>query len=454
MSLPLPPGQFGLPFLGETLSFFRDSKFAHKRHEQYGAVFKTSLLGRPTLFMRGVEANRFILAHEQDRFQVMWPPSTSALLGSLSLALQSGGIHQQRRKLLAQAFLPRALSSYIPTMEAITEGYLQRWTEQQEFTWYPELRQYTFDVAAKLLVGLDHGSRSNLGHQFEIWTKGLFSIPLPLPWTVFGRAQRSRRLLLAEIERLIRQRQHQTSHENTDALSLLIQAEDENGDRLGIEELKDQILLLLFAGHETLTSAVGAFCLLMAQHPDVMAKVRAEQQRFPIDQPLTLDHLKQMTYLEQVLREVLRLIPPVGGGFRKVLEASEFNGYQIPKGWSIIYQIGPTHQDPSLYTQPDRFDPDRFSAENLQQQSVDRQKYGYLPFGSGIRECLGKEFARLEMKIFAVHLARHYTWELLPNQNLDFITVPTPSPRDGLKVRFFKQGIGDREPIVGVGDRL
>ena len=440
MSLPLPPGQAGLPFLGETLSFFRDSKFAQRRHERYGPIFRTSLLGQPTLFVRGVEANRFILTHENDRFQVSWPPSTSALLGSLSLALQGGGIHQQRRKLLAQAFLPRALSGYIPTMEAITKSYLQRWTEQKEFTWHPELRQYTFDIAAKLLVGLDQGSQSKLGHYFEDWAKGLFSIPLPLPWTVFGRAKRSRRLLLAEIERLIRQRQQQPIiHKNEDALSLLIQAEDENGDRLSIEELKDQILLLLFAGHETLASAVTAFCLLMAQHPEVMTKVRAEQQQFAIDQPLTLDALKQMTYLEQVIREVLRLVPPAGGGFRKVLETCELGGYQIPKGWRIIYHIGSTHQDSSLYTHPDRFDPDRFSPAALQQQSIDQQKYGYVPFGGGIRECLGKEFARLEIKIFAAYLARYAFWELLPDQNLDFLTVPTPAPRDGLKVRFKQQ---------------
>lgn len=442
MSLPLPPGQTGLPFLGETLSFFRDSKFAQRRHEQYGAIFRTSLLGKPTLFMRGVEANRFILTHENDRFQVSWPPSTAALLGSLSLALQSGGVHQQRRKLLAQAFLPRALSGYIPTMESITKDYIQRWIEQKELTWHPELRHYTFDIAAKLLVGLDHGSESNLGHYFENWAKGLFSIPLALPWTVFGRAKRSRRLLLAEIERLIRQRQQQpTIHKNEDALSLLIQAEDENGDRLSIEELKDQILLLLFAGHETLASAVTAFCLLMAQHPEVMAKVRAEQQQFAIDQPLTLDALKQMPYLEQVIREVLRLVPPAGGGFRKVLETCEFGGYQIPKGWRVIYHIGSTHQDSSLYTHADRFDPDRFSPAALQQQSIDQQKYGYVPFGGGIRECLGKEFARLEIKIFAAYLARYALWELLPNQNLDFITVPTPAPRDGLKVRF-QQRVG------------
>jgi len=440
--LPLPPGQFGLPLLGETLKFFRDSKFAQKRHQQYGDIFKTRLLGIPTIFMRGVAANRFVLT-DDSYFEVTWPPSTRALLGSLSLALQTGNIHQQRRKLLAQAFLPRSLSGYIATIETITQQYGQKWqtlsAAQGELTWYPELRRYTFDVACKLLIGLDAGSDTRLGQAFETWNGGLFSLPLPLPWTRFGRAQKGRDRLLQDIEHLIRQRQ-QSPDASEDALGLLIQAEDEAGDRLSLEELKDQILLLLFAGHETLTSAIASFCLLTAQHPQVLAKIRAEQQQFAADEPLTLEHLRQMTYLEQVLREVLRLIPPVGGGFRKVIADCEFNGYRIPQGWNVLYQIASTHSEDQLYPQPDAFDPDRFSPENLQHQTIDRQKYGYVPFGGGMRECIGKEFARLEMKIFAVHLARDYEWTLLPDQDLTLITVPTPHPQEGLRVQLTCSG--------------
>jgi len=431
--LPLPPGKFGLPILGETLSFFRDSQFAQKRHQQYGAVFKTRLLGKPSIFLRGAEANQFVLTNDR-YFEVTWPPSTRALLGPLSLALQSGEIHQKRRKLLAQAFMPRALSGYIDTIEEITQRYLQRWQQQREFAWYPDLRNYTLDVACKLLIGLDQGSQTELGQQFETWCEGLFSIPLPLPWTKFGRAKVSRDRLLQGIEHLICQRQQQ-SDLGEDTLGLLLQARDEEGNGLGIAELKDQVLLLLFAGHETLTSAIASFCLLMAQHPEVLERVRNEQQGVA-EQPLTLDNLRQMTYLDQVLREVLRLIPPVGGGFRTVLETCAFNGYQIPQGWNVLYQIGPTHQQADLYPQPQTFDPDRFDPQTV----ASPPKYGYLPFGGGIRECLGKEFARLEMKLFAVLLTRNYQWSLLPNQDLEMVTVPTPHLRDGLRVHFSRIG--------------
>jgi cytochrome P450 len=194
-------------------------------------------------------------------------------------------------------------------------------------------------------------------------------------------------------------------------------------------ELKDQILLLLFAGHETLTSAIASFCLLVSQHPDVLHNIRREQNSLGLSLPLTPDSLKQMTYLEQVLKEVLRFTPPVGGVFREVIQDCEFSGYRLPKGWIVQAQIGETHQEPSLYPNPESFAPERFETDN--------KSYGYVPFGGGVRECLGKEFARLEMKIFASYLVKKCDWQLLPDQDLTLITIPSPRPRDGLKVRIF-----------------
>ncbi len=431
-SLPLPPGNFGLPIIGETIGFFTDPDFAAKQQAKYGSIFKTRLLGSPTVFMVGAEANQFLFANENKYFVATWPPSTRTLLGTASLATQTGSFHSSRRKLLSQAFQPRALASYIPTIERITSSYLTKWQQAGSLTWYPQLRDYTFDVASALLVGTEGGSQMPLGKLFKDWCEGLFTIPLPLPWTKFGKALRCRKLLLNYIEQIVQQRQ-QSQDFGCDALGILLQAKDEEGNSLSLEELKDQILLLLFAGHETLTSAISSFCLLVAQHPQVMARAREEQLLFPRSQPLTLDDLKQMTYLDAVLKEVLRLLPPVGGGFREVIQTCEFNGYQIPKGWTVLYQINQTHKLEELYPVCQGFDPERFAPEN----AADKQKlFGYVPFGGGLRECLGKEFAKLEMKIFAAMLLRDYDWDLLPDQDLSMTIVPTPHPRDLLKVEF------------------
>lgn len=151
---------------------------------------------------------------------------------------------------------------------------------------------------------------------------------------------------------------------------------------------------------------------------------------------LTQEHLKQMTYLEQVLKEVLRFAPPVvRSGQRRVLETCKFGGYTIPQGWDVFYQIQETHQDAHVYTQPDRFDPQRFAPD----QAEDKPPFSHIAFGGGMRECLGKEFARLEMKLFAALLIRDYDWTLLPGQDLARVVLPFSRPQDGLKVKFWRQ---------------
>ncbi|MGV2827279.1 cytochrome P450 [Myxosarcina sp. GI1(2024)] len=431
-NLPEPPGNTSLPFIGETISFFTDSQFSAKRRAKYGKVYQTNILGNRTVTMIGAEANTFLFRNENKHVVSQWPKSTRILLGDLSLSVRDGSFHSSRRKLLYQAFRPRALASYIPTMERITEKYLQKWQQMGTLTWYPELRNYTFDIASNLLVGTDGGSQTPLAELFETWCAGLFTIPINLPWTKFGKAVRCRKALLKYIEEIVVKRQRQEDP-GEDALGLLIKAKDEEGNSLTVAELKDQILLLLFAGHETLTSAIASFCLLTAQHPEVMQRLREEQQHLSLSSSLSLEEIEKMTYLEQTIKEVMRLIPPVGGGFRKTIETFTFNGYRIPKGWTVQYQIAQTHQDREIYSESDLFDPDRFAPD----REEDKQKnFGYIPFGGGLRECLGKEFARLEMRIFAAKLLQNYQSELLPNQNLELTAVPTPHPRDGLKVKF------------------
>jgi retinoid hydroxylase len=433
MTQAVPPGKLGLPVIGETIAFFSDREFALRRHERYGPVFKTSIFGQTTVFLQGAEGNRFILTNENDYFQVAWPPSVRQLLGASSLALQTGHQHVSRRKILAQAFQPRALAGYVEAMNDISDRYLNRWVTQGNLTWYPALRDYTLDIACKLLVGLDQGAETNLGHYYEIWVAGLFSIPVNLPWTAFGKAMRSREKLLAEIERLVGDRVAQGPGQTQDALDLLLSARDDQGVGLPLEEVKDQILTLLFAGHETLTSSLASLCLLLAQHPEVLARARAEQTQ--VEGPLTFETLKQMPYLDRILKEVLRVVPPVGGGFRTVLKDCEYGGFRIPQGWQSLYQINATHLDPTIYPDPKQFDPDRFDDDRAE----DKQKpFGHVPFGGGLRECIGKEFARLEIKLFAARLLRGYGWELLPDQDLEMVVIPTPKPRDGLKVRFWQ----------------
>jgi cytochrome P450 len=415
--------------VGETLSFLRDPDFASKRQAEYGDIFKTHLIGRPTVVMMGQEANRFILSSHMEHFSWRegWPGTFRELLGE-SLFLQEGEQHRRNRKLLMPAFHGAALHSYLDTMVSITQRYLHHWQQQDALVCFDAMKQLTFEVASTLLIGSEPGALTEqLSQWFTTLTNGLFTVPLRWPWTPYGKALQARDHLLAHIEQVVKER---VAHPTQDALGLLVQSRDEQGDRLTLEELKAQALLMLFAGHETTTSMLTSAMMALAQHPSSLETCRSEQQALATSGPLSLEQLGQMPYLEQVLKEVERLYPPVGGGFRGVIKPFEFNGYQVPEGWMALYQMRSAHYDPRCYNQPDDFDPDRFGPERAEQR---RNDYTLVGFGGGPRICVGLAFAKMEMKIVLALLLRQYQWDLLPDQDLSLSRIPTLRPRSGLK---------------------
>lgn len=437
LTKPTPPGRLGLPLLGESLSYLKDPEaFIFKRQQQHGNVFKTHLFGSPNVVLIGADAVQFLFANDGKTLEMTNTPNFETLLGEKSIGVQIGAAHQVLRRQLFQAFQPRALARYTVTMEAVTQQYLKKWERTENLTWYEELKKYTLDIACRLFIGVSTSADEAMEKVYERWSKGLLASPIRFPGSPLDKAIRARESLLTRFDQLIDQRQ-QSPLEEQDVLSILLTAKDESGHLLSREDIKDNVLAMLIAGHETLTSALTSLCLLLAQHPNVLAAVQAEQEQLGFPTQLTPGILKRMTYLEQVIKEVLRFVPPVvRGGSRRVLENCELGEYLIPKGWDIYYQIPETHQDSQIYSYPEQFDPERFSPERAE----DKQKvFSHIPFGGGIRECLGKEFARLEIKLFAALLVRNHTWELVPDQNLEYRVLPFSRPRDGLRVRFSRR---------------
>lgn len=422
--LPLPPGKSGLPLVGETLQLIFDPDFVEKRYKRYGPIFRSQLFGRPAVFLIGPEAAEFVLASGMEHFTWRdgWPQTFKILLGR-SLFLQEGEEHRRNRRLMMPAFHGPALARYVSTMDTITQRYLQRWQTDRTLTWYNEFKQLTFEIASQIFLGSDPGAETmHLSQLFTTLTNGLFGLGLP-------RAIRARNQILDHLTRVIEQRQQAPTD---DALSLLIQARDEDGNQLTIAEVRAQAMLLLFAGHETTTAMLTWICLELARHPDVLHKARFEQQRLAAQGPLSLEQTSRMPYLEQVMQEVERYHPPIAGGFRGVVKPFEFAGYRVPAGWLAQYSILLTHRISPAYGDPDVFDPDRFGAGRPAAKQV---PFSLIGFGGGPRICIGLAFAKLEMKIVMAHLLRQYAWELVPDQNLDAVLVPTRRPKDGLKVR-------------------
>ncbi|MBW4526228.1 MAG: cytochrome P450 [Phormidium tanganyikae FI6-MK23] len=421
----LPPRSFGLPLIGETLQFILDPQFVEKRYRKYGSVFKTRVLGKPAVFMVGSEAVEFLLSTGFENFSWRdgYPETFQKLLGR-SLFVQEGEEHRRNRRLIMPAFHGAALARYFETMNKLINKYLLKWEQKRDFKWFEEFKQLTFEIASQIFLGIDSSDEAKrFSDLFATLTDGFFSFP-SLPGSRFHKSAKARDEILAHLDRVIDQRRE---HPTDDALSLLIQAEDENGDRLTSEEIRVQALLLLFAGHETTTAMLTWLVLELARHPEVLELARSEQKEF--DRTITLDQLTKMPYLDQVLNEVERLHPPVAGGFRGVIKPFEFAGYHVPQGWMAQYSILFTHRLPELYPNPEEFNVDRW-------KDTKQKPFSLIGFGGGSRICIGLAFAKLEMKLIAAHLLRNYAWDLLPNQSLEPVIIPTRRPKDGLKVRF------------------
>lgn len=430
--LPLPPGTRGLPLLGETLEFLRSPhRFADDRLARFGKVYQAHVLGKPTIFLIGAEANRWIFAGEGRYLENEWSPGIRKLLGATCLALISGETHKQRRKLLAPHFKRTAMAGTVAPMVRIARAHLDRWAREAErgaLAVVPRMRALVFEIAATYLlgdtadlgVGLDEFSRD-----FDTWVGGLFApVPLALPFTRFGRAMRARGRLFDVLGRLVARRDREARDDDS-VLSTLLRVRDDDGRPLPRETVVDEIQLLLFAGHDTTVTSTSNILYHLALHPAAQARARAEQDAM-VDREYTLENLRAMPWLDAVAKESMRLIPPIGGAFRVMTETREFAGYRLPRGYRVAVGPRATHREAEHWPDPDRFDPERFLRE-----ADDRPAFAWIPFGGGPRICLGQHFATLEMMVVVAMLLREFEWTLTPGQDPSFQIIPLPRQRSG-----------------------
>ncbi|XP_034286317.1 cytochrome P450 26A1 isoform X2 [Pantherophis guttatus] len=403
--LPLPPGTMGLPFLGETLQLvLQRRKFLSMKRRQYGQVYKTHLFGRPTVRVMGVENVRHILLGEHRLVAVHWPASVRIILGSGCLSNLHDGQHKHRKKVIMKAFSREALEHYTPVIQEEVCACLKRWLLASSASGscllvYPEVKRLMFRIAMRILLGFQPNeagckSEQQLVDTFEEMIRNLFSLPIYVPFSGLYKGLKARNVIHAKIEEIIRVKlaEKEPSNGYKDVLQLLIEHTQSRGEQLNMQGLLGN----------------------------------CSQEKL-----LGMEVLEQLKYTGCVVKETIRLSPPVPGGFRVALKTFELNGYQIPKGWNVIYSISDTHSVAELFTNKEEFNPDRFMAPFPE----DASRFSFIPFGGGLRSCVGKEFAKLLLKIFTVELARNCDWQLLNGPPI-MKTGPTVYPADNLPTKF------------------
>lgn len=423
----------------ETIAFFRDPDFARKRFERYGDVYETSLLGQCTVFIRGDQAISDLFA-QGDTVQGWWPDSVRELLGPLSLANRNGADHKARRRVVGQLFAAAALKRYSPAIVAQVEVLHQDLLgAQAPLALVPQLRRFAFSVIASTVLGLDAVDREALFVDFEIWCQGLFSLPFALPGSPFARARQARRRLLQRLGAVLQSAQAAAAAGaplSAGGLDLLAGGLDEAGLPLADDDVAEQLLLLLFAGYETTASALSCLLLTLLQHPAELAWLREELDGLPWPPPAAeavnaYDALRAPR-LEAVVKEVMRLTPPVGGFFRRTREPIALAGVRVPADRVVQVSISASQRHGA--------DPEDLAAFRPQRHLEGAEPVTLLPFGGGERVCLGKALAELEIRLLAVGLLKQLSLALEPDQDLTLVVIPSPTPKQGLRVRASRRG--------------
>jgi cytochrome P450 len=442
------PGLPPVPVLGwrgNMLQFFRDpiTYLTHARRK-YGELVAFAYGGNGnlistidncpgTVFAFGAANNQAILS-KTDIFQsspmtttkLGHAPTTRLLSGIFSM---NGSKHRQQRRLMMPAFHKKRIEGYRDDMVALTSHMLERWQIGTQPDLHADMMELTLQIACKTLFGLDivNGDQ-NIGAMIEQWIKSnlnpLIMAKVDIPGSPYRRFIDNSTKLDAAF-RAILDRKRASSEDEGDVLSMLIQSRDENGEQMTEEELVGQANILFFAGHETTANTLTWTIFLLTRHPEIYAKLMDEIDTLNGETP-TVDQLQKLEYLDRVIKESMRVLPPVPFLVRVAMEDTELSGYRIPVGTEVIYSPYITHHSPEIYTEPARFNPDRWL-------SIDPSAYEYIPFGAGLRMCIGAPFALMEAKLVLTMMLQHCHLSLV-DPKVDRSVMITMSPKGGMKV--------------------
>ena len=317
--------------------------------------------------------------------------------------LTSEGAEWRRQAMMMKPAMHRQrLNAYGDTMTSYTHEMIDRWTDGERIDIHSEMTALTLRIVGKCLFDTDVAKDAPaVGEAMEVLQQVMVDhIHLPVPLPAWWPSQRNKRKIQAvqTIRDIVAAAIHErrsSGEDRGDLLSMLIMAQDEEGTAMTDIEVFDQAVTLFFAGHETTANGLTWCWYLLARHPEVVAKLQAEIAAAVGDRPPGMDDLKDMPYLDMVVHESLRILPPVWVFMKEPQEDAVIGGFSIPKGSPVMISPWVTHHDQRFWPQPETFMPERFSKENRPKIP----KGAWIPFSGGQRVCFGKSFAMTEMRL-------------------------------------------------------
>jgi cytochrome P450 len=352
------------------------------------------------------------------------------LLGNGLLTAEDETWRNQRHE-IEPAFHPERIAGYGETMLSFTDRLLERGELPATRDVHEDMLALTLEIVADALFGVDiRDDESEVGdalgtvmEHFRRQTGRPVDIPEWLPTGDNRRYRRARETLETVVDDIIAERRG--DEDAGDVVSMLLQGEMDD------ETIRDQVLTLLLAGHETTAQSLTFTAYLLAMHPAVERRVTTELDEQLDGEPPTVGDLGKLPSLERVVRESMRLYPPVPGIVRQPTRDDEIGGYRIPEGATILLSQWVIHRDPRFYDNPLAFDPDRWERQGRD----DRPAFAYFPFGGGPRRCVGDRFAMMEARLVLARLLQSVRFETVPETDLGLSPSITLRPAGGLDLR-------------------
>ncbi len=391
-------------------------------NRELGNIFRLSLPGFNAVMVVGAEAARFVLVSGRNDFRWRMEGDPVTMLLRHGVLVEDGDSHDQIRRAMNPSLHKQMLQMYVEAMWRGTDQVMSRWVDGTAVDMLPEMRRVALLVLLDTLFKVDFNPDMDRLWQAILKTLGyispgvwMFSSRIPRPGYVDGLRQMDDYLY-----QMIRLRRAHLG-EPTDLLGLLI-----NDPAMDDNLIRDQLLTMLIAGHDTSTALLSWTLYLLGKHPDIMRQVQTEVRTILGDQPPTFDHLRSLPLLDQIIDESLRLYPPIHLGSRRAAQDLEFNGYHIPVGTRVMYSIYVTQRMPEYWDAPNEFRPQRFAPD-----APKPAPYTYLPFGGGPRNCIGAAYAQVEAKVILARILQKRTLTLSPRRVHAYMGA-TLEPRPGV----------------------
>jgi len=438
-----PPGPRGEPVFGNSRQYARDPfSFLTACESAYGDVVAADLGPMETYIATNpADIERILVGdHAKYRKPAFQDDALGRLLGD-GLLLSEGDRWRKQRDLANPAFDMSRIADIADVMTRHATEAVDTWTAGDDLDLELEMARLTVRIIADAMLGVDLGEERVRTIQENLEPLGARFEPDPIrfvtpDWlpTPENRAYEAAVQRLEDVvadvidERRGTEGSADDEDPPMDLLSILLRAQNRNEQT--DEQLRDEVVTMLLAGHDTTALTLTYAFYLLSEHPDAERQVHAELDDV-LDGPPTFADARELTYLDRVLQETMRLYPPVYVMFREPVVDVKLGGYRVPEGSAIMLPQWAVHRSPRWWTEPERFDPDRWTRE----RRADRPRFAHFPFGGGPRHCIGKHFSLLEAKVILAVVGHEYRLEYARDEPFDLRGSLTMHPENGMPMQ-------------------